>query len=146
MKLTQIMMDFLQKVGTGITIFYYQAGSETSMNEVAAAASKQIGNNVYLFPRARDGTTEYGPGIDRVEVSMQGAEMFWNIYNTFNAIMRHAILGETGTTEAIPGGIGSTVAETHSQTSDRLIKYDATRLEFAMQKVVNALNRWNCAG
>jgi hypothetical protein len=146
-KLTAILMDFLEKVGMGVTIFFYEAGNPKSKDEVTAAAKNQIGNNVFIFPRDRDGRSAYsGPGIERVEVSMRGAETFLNIWNMLNGLMRFAIMGETGTTEATATGLGSSVGDQHGMTADQRIKYDAVDLEATLQQLVNTLNRWNCPG
>lgn len=145
--LTQIVMDFLQKVGTGITIFWYEAGNDASKQEVADAAESQIGNNVFLFPRAKDGTSAYaGPGIERTEVSMQGAEVLINLFNLLNGILRDYIMGETLTTDTAGTGMGSGVAEAHESTAERRTKYDAVDLDHTMQHLVDVLNRWNCPG
>lgn len=146
-KLTSILMGFAEKVATGITIFYYEQSNAKSQAEVAAAATSQIGNNVYLFPRNRDGATPYsGPGIQRIEVSMAGAEFLTSIWNLCNGFMEQAILGEVATTQSMPGGIGSTAADQHGITADERVKYDANDLEYPIQRLVNALNRWNCPG
>lgn len=146
-KITQIFMDFMQKVATGITIFFYEAGNPKSLAEVTAAAKTQTGNNVYLFPRNRDGQSAYsGPGIQRVEVSMAGAEMFYKIWEKLNSIMRFSILGEVATTEEMSSGLGSTVAEQHGITADMRTKFDANRLDFCMQRLTDTVSRWNFPG
>ena len=140
-------MDFLEKVGMGVTILLYEAGNPKSKDEVTTAAKSQIGNNVFIFPRDRDGRSAYaGPGIQRVEVSMRGAETFLNIFNILNGLMRFAIMGEVGTTQEMSSGLGSSVGEQHGITADQRIKYDAVDLEHTMQQLVNTLNRWNCPG
>jgi hypothetical protein len=146
-KITQIFMDFMQKVGSGITIFFYEAGNPKSLAEVTAAAKTQTGNNVYLFPRNRDGQSAYaGPGIQRIEVSMSGAEMFFKIWDKLNSIMRFSILGEVATTEEVSSGLGSTVAEQHGITADMRTKYDAAGLDAVMQQLTNSIARWNFPG
>lgn len=145
--LTQILFDFLQKVGTGITIFFFEQGNQESYDAVLEAAQNQVGNNAYLFPRAKDGTSAYaGPGIERIEISMTGAEMFRTIFEMLNDYMTDAILGEIGTTQEMNAGLGSGVADQHGMTADDRVKYDAVDLERPMQRLVNALYRWNDPG
>lgn len=146
-KIVAILMDFLEKVGSGVTIFYYEAGNKRSLEEVETAAKEQIGNNVYLFPRNRDGQSAYaGPGIDFKMQSMSGAEFFYQLWDLCNQLMNDAILGEVGSTQAMPSGIGSNLADQHGVTAEERVKYDATDLEHPMQMLVNVLNRWNCPG
>jgi phage gp29-like protein len=145
--LTSILMDFMQKIGTGITIFFYEAGNEQSKTEVMNAAQAQAGNNVYLFPRNRDGTSQYsGPGIERVEVEMNGADMFLGLFNTLNAILRGYIMGEDLTTGTAPTGMGSGVAQAHESTAERRTKYDAVDLDHPMQMLTDVLYKYNCPG
>jgi len=145
--LTTILMDFLQKVGNGFTVFYYEQGNEQSKLDVKAAAESQIGNNVFLFPRNRDGATPYaGAGVERREVSMSGAEVFIQLFNLLNSLLRGYIMGETLTTDTAATGLGSGVAEAHESTAERRTKYDAVDLDETLQKLVNVLYRYNCPG
>lgn len=141
------MVDFLQKIGQGFTIFYYEAGNEKSKEEVAEAARTQLGNNVYLFPRNKLGESAYaGPGIQHIPISMQGSNFFQTQIEYYNDIMTDYILGETLTTAVGATGMGSGVAQAHEDTSDDRVKYDAADLEHVMQRMVETLNRWNCPG
>jgi hypothetical protein len=144
------MLDFLQKIGQGFTIFYYEAGNEQSKAEVMAAAQTQIGNNVYLFPRNKLGEGPYGasggPGIQHVPIPMQGTNFYFQMIDYYNSIFTDYILGEALTTSTAATGLGSGVAQAHEDTADDRVKYDATDLEHPLQRLVNTLNRWNCPG
>jgi hypothetical protein len=144
------MLDFLQKIGQGFTIFYYEAGNEESKREVTEAAQTQIGNNVYLFPRNKMGEGPYGasggPGIQHIPIPMQGTNFYFQMIDYYNSIFTDYILGEALTTSTAATGLGSGVAQAHEATADDRVKYDATDLEYPMQRIVDTLNRWNCPG
>lgn len=141
------MLDFLQKIGQGFTVFYYESGNEQSLIEVREAAQEQIGNNVYLFPRNRDGQSAYaGPGIQYIPIPMQGSNFFFELIRYIDDIMTDYILGETLTTAVGATGMGSGVAQAHEDTADDRVKYDAKDLEYPLQRLVETLNRWNFPG
>lgn len=147
-KLTVILMEFLERVGLGMTIWYFEAGNPKSEAEVRKAIQSQPNKNNILFPRNKDGESAYaGPGVQRVEVSMQGANLFYNLFNLINEILEHAILGESATTRPTAGaGMNSDVGDQHGMTADERLKYDAVDLQDPMQDLVNVLNRYNCPG
>lgn len=145
-QLVNIWFDFMQKVGTGFTVFYYELGNRASQQAVLNAIANQPSQNVLVYPRAKDGTTAYGAGVERKEVSMSGADMFFRIYEMLNETMTDYILGETLTTGTAGTGMGSGVAQAHESTAERRTKYDAVDLDTALQPLINTLNRWNCPG
>lgn len=128
-QVTAFLMDYLERVGAGgFTIYYYEAGSQSSANEVTNAVQTQYRNNAVLFPRYRDGTTG-GPGIERIEPSMAGAALMQSLVTEyFDAVMRRYILGQNLTTEAGATGLGSGLADLHGETFARYVKYDAVNL------------------
>jgi hypothetical protein len=144
------MLDFLQKIGQGFTIFYYEAGNEESKAEVKSAAEMQIGNNVYLFPRNKLGEGPYGasggPGIQHIPIPMQGTNFYFQMIDYYNSIFTDYILSEALTTSTAATGMGSGVAQAHEDTADDRVKYDATDLEHPLQRLTTTLNRWNCPG
>lgn len=123
------LMDYLERVGAGgFTLYYFEAGSQSSLNEVQQAVQNQWRNNAILFPRYRDGSTG-GPGIERIEPSTAGANLLQTLVTSyFDNVMRRFILGQNLTTEAASTGLGSGLADLHGETFARYIKYDAVAL------------------
>lgn len=128
-QIMSFLMDFLERVGAGgLTVYYYEAGSQASATEVQQAATTQWRNNAVLFPRYRDGTTG-GPGIDRIEPSMAGAQLLESLVTGyFDNVIRRFILGQNLTTESGATGLGSGLADLHGETFGRYVKYDAVNL------------------
>jgi hypothetical protein len=129
------LMDYLERVGAGgFTIYYYEAGSRASLEEVKDAAEEQHRNNTILFPRYRDGSTG-GPGIQRIEPSVAGAQLLQGLVSGyFDEVIRRYILGQNLTSEARGTGLGSGVADLHADTFARLVKYDAIALGETLTK------------
>ena len=136
--------NFTDRVASGWTVFFYEAGNADSKAEVLTAAKDQIQNNTLMFPRNRDGKSAYaGPGIERVEPSMNGAQLFLQTAQWLDEVIRAAILGEQLTTGTAPTGLGSGVADAHESTAERRTKYDAVDLQETMQDLVKMLHRYN---
>jgi hypothetical protein len=125
-----MMMDYLERVGSGgLTIYYYEHANPQSQSEVAKAAESQFRNNYILFPRYRDSTTG-GPGVERIEPSQAGAQLLSALITEyFDARIRSFILGQTQIKDAAGAGLGSGVSEYLEGNLGRLIKYDAINLQ-----------------
>lgn len=123
------MMEFLERVGAGgVMVFFYESGNPESLNEVKEAAEKSNKNTAFLFPRYADGKT--GPGFQRLEPSMAGAELLDSlITGYFDVIIRRLILGQSLSSTAAGTGLGSGVADFHQETLNRILKYDARNLQ-----------------
>lgn len=123
------MMEFLERVGAGgLTVYYYESGNPSSLNEVREAAEKQKTNTAILFPRYSD--KKVGPGIERLEPSMAGADMLYRLVaEYFDNIIRRLILGQSLSAEATGTGLGTGVADLHADTLNKIIKYDARNLQ-----------------
>lgn len=128
-QVSAFLMDYLERVGAGgFTIYYYEHGNKTSLDEVKAAAEEQHRQNTILFPRYKDGSTG-GPGIQRLEPSNSGAQLLQSLISGyFDEVIRRYILGQNLTSEARGTGMGSGVADLHADTFSRLVKYDAVNL------------------
>ncbi len=123
------LMDYLERMGAGgFTIYYYEAGNTSSLDEVKAAAEEQHRNNTILFPRFKDAPNG-GPGVQRIEVSQAGAQLIQALVTSYcDEVIRRFILGQNLTSEARGTGLGSGVADLHADTFARLVKYDAQNL------------------
>lgn len=140
------MMDFLERVGAGgFTIYYYEHGNERSRQEVIEAAKLQMRNNTIIFPRSR-GKDTLGPGVERVEPSLQGSNhLFALIDGYFDNLIRLYILGQSLSSTSLSQGASQAVAGLHNDTFNRIVNYDAIDLEETFtQDLVRPLQKYNC--
>jgi phage gp29-like protein len=138
------LLEFLERLGTGMTIFFYEAGNPKSEEEVRKIAQEQSRNNFMLFPRPI-GLEKQGAGVERVEVSAKGSEVLFKLVNDyFDSYIRSFILGQTLSSQAQSTGLGSAVAEFHQKTLYRILKYDAINLQETLTKdFVGVLLKYN---
>jgi hypothetical protein len=139
------LMDYLERVGAGgFTIYYFESGNPTSLQEVKTAAEEQWRNNAIIFPRYRS-EPNAGPGVQRVEPSPAGAQLLESlIVEYFDNVIRRFILGQSLTSEAAGTGLGSGVADLHADTFGRIVKFDAISLQETLTKdLVRVLAKYN---
>ena len=138
------LLEFLERLGTGLTIFFYEAGNPRSEEEVRRIAEQQSRNHYMLFPRPI-GMEKAGAGVERVEVKASGATMLVDLVtNYFDRQIRSFILGQTLSSQAQSTGLGSEVAKFHMLTLHRILKYDAINLQETLTRdLVGVLQKYN---
>lgn len=102
-----------------------------------------------VFPRLLDGTGGRGtsgvPGIERIEPSGTAFQLFMQVIDWLDSLIRFAILGQELGQAAGPTGLGSGLAEAHQETFDRILRSDAKMLENALNRdFFSVLARYNC--
>lgn len=130
------MMDYLERSGQGIDIFYFQAGNPQSEAKTRKAAEERVGSrNVILCPYYPEETGR--PVYDHIEPSMAGASAMKEIVTELHGhLIKRYIMGQTLTSEQGSTGLGSNLADIHLGTFMQIIRYDATNLE---ERITNEL-------
>lgn len=141
-----LLTDYLQRCASGFTIYYFDASNPDSAREVEEYVKKQVGQNAILFPRFRSGIDGYG--VQRVEPGTAGAQLLESLVTGyFDDVMRRFILGQTLTSGTAPTGMGSGVADAHSDTLSRIVKFDAVDLQETLTaEFVSVLAKYNTPG
>lgn len=140
------VVDFMERIGQGMTLFFYEEGNPQSLAEVKQAAEQYSRNTVIIFPRSTQGE-KIGAGVDRQEVSTQGTELLMKVQEYFDTKMERYIVGQTLSSKAESTGLGSSVADLHAATKAKIIAFDAGNLAGTLtQDLVLPLLRWNIPG
>ena len=141
------MLDFLQRVGQGITIYRYLRGDTESYNAVLQVAESQSNEAILLFPVDMDATQRY-EDVERIEPSGQSIENMMNVLDTyFNSQMRHMIIGQDSTSQKVSTGLGSEIANVQEGTFGRIVTADCHQLEETLTRdLVNVLHKYNFPG
>jgi len=133
-----MLIEFLERVGLGITIYYYPAGDEAARGAVEEIAKNQRQNNYLLVPRVNGDPSLDAYGVERVEPNAGGAQVLQDaIVMLFAHRIKRYILGQTLTTESDGAGLGSSgISDLHKWGFFQIIKSDAIDLEETMTREV----------
>ncbi len=88
------MMDYMERVGLGFTVFYYEEGNPTSRADADKAANAYGRNTRIVWPRSTTGAN-VGPGVDRIETSTQGAAFIVELMRYFDDKIKRFITGQS---------------------------------------------------
>lgn len=135
--------DYMERVGQGLTVFYYEAGNSESKEKAEEAAQKYGRNTVIVWPRPI-GNEKQGAGIERQDVPTSGSQFLIDMVKYFDDIQRYYVIGQTLSSQDGPTGLGSGLAEAHMDTKFRIIKFDCVNLgETLTADLLGPLAKWN---
>lgn len=143
--LTQ-MMNFTERFANGFTIYYYDGSNPTARQEMLTALQNQDPNtNSLLLPRWENGGNN---GIERLEVGPTTPQFLLGlIEEVCNDPIRKYILGQDLSSDTAPTGLGSGVAQAHTDTLSKIIKYDAQNDDETLTTdLLRTLYKYNCPG
>jgi hypothetical protein len=127
-ELLGLLTEYLERQGSGFTIFYFEKGNPASLEAVQQLAAAQSFQNIITWPRM-PGQEHDDSGIERIEPGMNAVENFMRLLDSYWAAqIRRFILGQELTSTSKPTGLGSNLASIHENTFMRLIKYDSDNL------------------
>lgn len=141
-----LMMNYLERFANGLTIVNFEAGNPEAKawaDDVATAPFSRLAVTVPSYADRPDVNK-----VTRLEVGTATPALLQDlITDYFDKELRRAILGQDLTSDTAPTGLGSGVAEAHTETLSRIVKYDALNLQDTIQTdLVNVLARWNYPG
>lgn len=122
------LQTFVQRVGTGITVYYFTRGSQASYDAVRQIAESASQDLVCLWPRDPDEPHSGAEGVERIEPSTAAVENLRVLIDTYEKAIKLYILGQELTSESHATGLGSGVADAHENTFTRLVRFDAANL------------------
>ena len=141
------VVDFMERVGLGLTIYYYEEGNNASYVQAKEAALQDGRNTVIVWPRSTEGN-KVGPGIDRLEAQTSGAAFIVELMKYFDAKIERFIIGQslsTGGGRDKGGELGgSGRAEFAADTKGDIIDDDCEDLDQTLTKdLIKPLQRFN---
>ncbi|MGQ9663454.1 MAG: phage portal protein family protein, partial [Kiritimatiellia bacterium] len=140
------LMEFLERSGFGMELWYYPYGNPQAEAEFRKAATERIGQgrNIVLIPRM-PGPDALAYGVDRVEPGTAGASVLRDIvHDYFGRQIKRYILGQTLTTEVQPTGLGSNLASIHLDTYLQIVLFDARNLQETLTRdLIRPLVKYN---
>ena len=140
------VINFTERFANGFTIYYYDASNPSARGEMLKALQEQDPNtNSLLLPKFGEGSKN---GVERLEVgSTTPAFLLSLIDDVCNDPIRKYILGQDLSSDTAPTGLGSGVAQAHTDTLSKIIKYDAQNDDETLTTdLVAVLYKYNCPG
>lgn len=125
------LMEFLERMSGGIQIWKYPQGNAQAKEEVKTAAENyNSGAEHALIVPVPIGEAGMQYGVDVVEPGFQGIDTLHTLLTQyFNHRIKRYTLGQVLSSEAEATGLGSGVADLHTDTLLQIIKSDATMHE-----------------
>ena len=142
------VLDALQRISSlGMLVGYFDSGNADSQDAVLQALINVFRDNMTTFPRSGSNT---GSCIEHIQPGNVAYDVLFRFMEYMDELMLLAFLGQTLTSQAGATGLGSKVAELHSDTKLQIIKYDALSLaETINDEIIDPMirmNRWSYGG
>lgn len=136
------ILDWCERTGLGVRLWYYQGGNAASRAAVQKAAKDQSDKVNLLIPRFGDRPVE---GVDYVATDGTGAELLLRLQEHYQGIEERYIVGQSMSSGADTDGSlgGSGKAKFAADTKRRLVEFDAANLgETLTEDVVKPMATW----
>lgn len=124
------LMEFIERMSGGIQIWKYPSGNQQAFEATKLAASNYNSGqeHILMVPVPPGDIGQYG--VDVIEPGFGGIEVLQNmIHEYFGHRIKRYILGQILSSESDATGLGSGVAELHTDTLLQILKSDAINLE-----------------
>ncbi|MEY5060561.1 MAG: hypothetical protein RIS45_482, partial [Planctomycetota bacterium] len=134
---------YIERYSMGIRVGNYPVGNDAAKADMETAMQNLLGDVSVLIPKNGDGT-DAGYDIKILEPNGGNAEAFAKMVEYLTENIKEVILGQTGTSQAVTSGLGSSIGDQHAQTLNRQLTYIANALgETITREIVTPLYRFN---
>ncbi|OAI39582.1 hypothetical protein AYO40_01070 [Planctomycetaceae bacterium SCGC AG-212-D15] len=106
--------DYIQRVGQGFIIIYYEAGNPQSETKAIEVGNNISNNTVVVWPRPI-GTEKQGAGLEMINPPMSGSETLVKLMEHLEQIIERYIIGQTASSRSGAGGLGVHNTEAQDQ-------------------------------
>ena len=137
--------DFMERIGLGFTVYYYEAGNQRAQSEAIRLAKQQGRNTWVVWPRL-PGEGGAVKGIERIEPSTSGADFIVKLVEWLESKIERFIVGQSmsGGADNDSGLGGSGRAKFAQNTKTQILKADASKLAGTLTRdLVRVCQRYN---
>lgn len=139
------LLDFMQRVGSGFNVYYYDPSNPQAQSEAITIAKTQGRNTWIVWPRS-PGDKGATKGVDRIEPGTGNADVLRNMMEYHDDKVERYIVGQTmsGGSDNESGLGGSGRAKFAESTKNNLVKGDCNRVEEAYTRdLVRPIQKYN---
>src|SRR5262249_9013044 len=123
------ILDYCERTGLGLRVWYYQGGNKTSKDEVESAAKLQTDRTNVIVPRFPNQTGKSAEAVEFVDTGSNGAMILREIMEDFKREIELYAIGQTLSSGTEGSGLGGTgVASMHAATKFQIVSIDADNL------------------
>jgi phage gp29-like protein len=139
------LVEYMERIGTGYTIFTFEQGNPASEDAARKAAESQAFSNTIIMPVPADPGARRHSGVERIEANPGNVDALIKVVrDLFASQINLLILGQTLSQQAENTGLGSAVADLHQNTLAKIIKYDCLNLgECITRELIPVLMEYN---
>lgn len=145
-ELSSYVFDFMERVGMGFTVYYYEAGNQNAQAQAVQIAQDQGRNTWIVWPR-EPGEAGAAKGVERVESNAAGATFLKELCEYFDKKIERFIIGQSMSSgQDKESGLGGTGRAQFAQdTKAQLLRSDEVKAETCITRdYVRVLQRYNC--
>lgn len=134
---------YIERYSMGVRVGTYPTGNEQAKADMQTAMQNMLSDVSVLIPKNSDGS-DAGFDIKILEPNGGNAEAFAKMVEYLCENIKEVILGQTGTSQAVTSGLGSSIGDQHAQTLNRQLTYVSLALaETITREIVTPLYRMN---
>ena len=125
------VVDYMDRVGLGITLWYYDASNPEAKDKALEAAREQSDRTNLIVPRWPDSKQ---PAVERVEVPTAGVEVLNALVEVIDGYIERYVVGQSmsGGADDEDGLGGTGRAEFARNTKDQIRNWDAANFDDSM--------------
>lgn len=139
------LLDFLQRIGTGFTVYYYNAADPVA-KEKAIEIAKRQGRTTWIVWPQWPGQTSAQKGVERIEPNVSGTTPIKDMMVYFDEKIERFIVGQTmsGGADNDSGLGGTGRSKFAAATKKYIIKHDCMNIAGALTRdLVRPIQKYN---
>ncbi len=140
------ILEFLERCGTGFTVYYYDPGNPQDAARAQQIAKQQGRNTWIIWPR-QPGDKGAQSGVERIEPNTSGATVLKEMLSYYDQYIERFVVGQSMSSGADneSGLGGSGRAQFAKATKAYIITHDCLKLAGTLSRdLVLPLQRYNC--
>jgi len=122
------VVTYYERVGMGLTLWYFEAGNKKSFDEVNLLAKQNIRKTNILVPWHQGKSGQGVGGVDRLETPIAGAEALMALKREIEEQAERYVVGQAGSSRSDAKGLGTHDTSFQRDTKFQITKFDAENL------------------
>lgn len=122
------LAEYLERVGLGMTIWYYDMGNENMRKAVEKEAKDNSRRSNLILPRVPGQGGRGSPGVDRIETPASGSQVLMELQKHLEGQIERFIVGQQASSRSETSGMGTHDTGMQESTQYKITCADADEL------------------